>query len=313
MGVEPRVSTIGLRCECCGKRSIVLHKDGCGLVCSSCGHVVSATNIEEGPEWRSFEGGGDSRVRVGTPLNHRMQDKGLSTLVGLANEGSTGIVGRARGDLKRLRKWQQKLSGFDSKERSLSHALIELTRVGERLNISNHVLNEASHIFRIVLERKLVRGISISVMAAASLCIALRQEGVSRNLTELSSAWDLEPKKISRIYRLLTRQLRIKIPVVDPLNHVRKICGRAGLSKKVMLEAEKIVRLAQRKKLTIGKSPIGTASAAVYYACVLMDAEKTQQEIAVAANITEVTLRNRYKNLNDHLEYAPPTHRIDST
>ncbi len=267
--------------------------------------------MEEGPEWRSFEGGGDSRIRVGMPLTSRVQDKGLSTLVGLKNEDSTGIPGRTKGDIKRLRKWQQRISGSASKERNLSHALSELNRIGERLNIPNHILNEASHIFRIVLERKLVRGVSINVMAAASLCIALRQEGVSRNLTELSSAWDLEPKKISRIYRLLTRQLRIKIPIVDPLNHVRKICVRAGLSKKVMLEAEKIVRLAQRKKLTIGKSPIGTASAAVYYACVLMDANKTQQDIAVAANITEVTVRNRYKSLNDHLEYGPPTHQID--
>lgn len=295
------MSVIGLKCECCRGKEFILDRNGGGLICSGCGYVIPAKNIEEGPEWRSFEGDDGSRIRVGMPPTLMMQDKGLSTLIGL--EGQDSIRGNA-GDWKRLRKWQRRISTHTSNGRNLSYALSELNKLGEKLGVPYHVLNRASYIYRMALERKLVRGRAIKYMVVGALYVALRYEGITKTKKELSRASGLEAKELARHYRLLLKALRIKMPVADPVRHVRKICACGGIAKEVALRAEKIVRLAQRQRLTIGKDPVGVASAAVYYACVLMGVEKSQRNIAVAANITEVTVRNRYKSFSDQLNLS---------
>jgi len=134
----------------------------------------------------------------------------------------------------------------------------------------------------------------------------LRYDNIPRTLKELSRASGIEKKELARCYRMLVKELKLAMPVADPLKYVRKICVNAGLSKRTLLEAEKIIRLSQKKKLTAGKDPIGLAAAAVYYACFLLDVKQTQRDIAVAADITEVTVRNRYKNPSDELVLEKP-------
>jgi len=55
-------------------------------------------------------------------------------------------------------------------------------------------------------------------------------------------------------------------------------------------------------RLTSGRGPTGIAAAATYIASVLAGERRTQREIAEVANVTEVTIRNRYKELLDKLE-----------
>nr|AIF11153.1 transcription factor TFIIB cyclin-related protein (TFIIB, GTF2B, SUA7, tfb) [uncultured marine thaumarchaeote KM3_50_F11] len=55
----------------------------------------------------------------------------------------------------------------------------------------------------------------------------------------------------------------------------------------------------QKNEVSAGKDPMGLAAAALYLACVKNDEDKTQRDIAEAANVTEVTIRNRYKGLKD--------------
>lgn len=303
-----RVSITGFRCEECRGTEFVLDQIGEELVCVGCGHVVLKQNIEEGPEWRSFEGEQTSRVRVGMPPTLLMQDKGLSTIIGREDEDSTGrrIVGKAKRDLNRLRKWQQRISIYNSIERNLSYALSELNKQGEKLDIPFSVLERASYIYRMALERGLVRGRAINSIVSAALYVALRYDGIPRTLLELSVTSGVEKKELARCYRMLVRELRLKMPVVDPVKHIRKICIKGTLGKRVTLEAEKLVRLAQKRKLVAGKDPVGVAAAAIYYACVLMGAKKTQRDVAIAADMTEVTVRNRYKSLSDHLRVERP-------
>ncbi|MFQ5710935.1 MAG: transcription initiation factor IIB family protein [Candidatus Geothermarchaeales archaeon] len=305
---ESPISILGLKCEYCGGNEFILDKDRGELVCVACGHVAMRQNIEEGPEWRSFEGEEKSRVRVGLPPSLLMQDKGLSTVIGSEDEDSTGrrIGGRAKRDLNRLRKWQQRISIYSSIERNLSHALNELNKIGERLDIPRDVLERASYIYRLALERDLVRGRAINSIVSAALYASLRYYNIPRTLKELAKTAEIDKKELARCYRMLVKELKMKMPVVDPINYVRKISARGGLSKRVALEAEKIIRIAQKRKITAGKDPIGLAAAAVYYACVLLDVKKTQRDIAIAADITEVTVRNRYKSLSDRIKLEKP-------
>jgi len=59
-------------------------------------------------------------------------------------------------------------------------------------------------------------------------------------------------------------------------------------------------------KLTSGRGPAGIAAAATYIATVLTNERKTQREIAEIASVTEVTIRNRYKELLEKLMIEVP-------
>jgi len=305
---EMPVSISGLKCPNCGGNKFVLNKERGELICISCGNVVLIENIERGPEWRTFEGEEKDRSRVGLPQSLLIQDKGLSTLIGTENEDSMGrkLEVTVKGDIDRLRKWQRRISIYGSVERNLVHALNELNKLGEKLDLPRDVLERASYIYRMALEKDLVRGRAIDTIIAAALYAALRYYRIPRTLREVAAASGRSKKDLARCYRMLVRNLNLRMPLADPLQYVRRICVNAGLDKRVMLEAEKIIKLAQKKKLTAGKDPIGLAAAAVYYACVLLGIKKTQRDIAIAAGITEVTVRNRYKSLSEELKLKEP-------
>ena len=56
--------------------------------------------------------------------------------------------------------------------------------------------------------------------------------------------------------------------------------------------------------MTAGKDPTGLAAAAIYIAGIIEGERRTQREIAETATVTEVTVRNRYKELVRKLEIA---------
>jgi transcription initiation factor TFIIB len=96
------------------------------------------------------------------------------------------------------------------------------------------------------------------------------------------------------------------MPIADPLTYVSKIAERTGISGKTQGIAIKFLRQAKRKRVSAGKDPMGLAAAALYIACLQNDEKKTQKDIAEAAGVTEVTVRNRYKSLKRQLKIDIP-------
>ncbi len=91
------------------------------------------------------------------------------------------------------------------------------------------------------------------------------------------------------------------MPVEDPVRCISKIASRAEISMVTQQEAIRVLKDAKKKGVVSGKDPMGLAAAALYVACVVTGEKKTQKEIAEIANVTEVTVRNRYKGLKDAL------------
>src|SRR3989344_1663127 len=67
------------------------------------------------------------------------------------------------------------------------------------------------------------------------------------------------------------------------------------------LKAKKILKEAVDEEVTSGKGPTGVAAAALYIAAVLEGEKRTQRDIADVVGVTEVTIRNRYKDLVEKL------------
>jgi len=235
------------------------------------------------------------------PLSFSVHDKGLSTMIGQVGKDAFGrtIPTKTMFQMLRLKKWHIRSSYQSSVDRNLSHAMTELSRLTDKLHIPKSVKERAAVIYRKALEKGLVRGRSISAIAAASLYAACRVTGTPRTLRELSEHSTIEKKDLARCYRLLLRELNMSMPIPKAQYRVPKIAAKVDISENTQQAAVDILRKAEELKTT---APMGLAAAALYIACVMNDEKRTQKMIADAAGVTEVTIRNRYKGLKEALK-----------
>jgi len=291
-------------CPECGSSNLVEDYDLGEVICQSCGLVLSEHAINRGPEWRAFtKEEKEQRGRVGIPTSFSIHDKGLSTVIDHVNRDAFGrqLPLARRLEMLRLRKWQIRTRVHSSVDRNLAQAMAELDRLTDRIHVPAPIKERAAVIYRKALDSGLVRGRSIAAIAAASLYAACRYSETPRTLKEVSAASRIRKKDVARCYRLLLRELEMKMPVEDPVKCVSKIASKVDISMQTQRKAFDILKEARRRGMVAGKDPMGLAAASLYVACVLEGEKKTQKEIAEVANVTEVTVRNRYKNLKETL------------
>ena len=294
-------SDSGLVCNRCGKNSVITDHDTDERFCGKCGYVIPEVIQDSRPEWRSFskDGQGQDPTRTGSPTSLAMHDRGLSTNIGLLNKDSSGkpLSSTMKNTIERLRTWDSRSKVHSSSDKNLRQALSELSALKDKLTLTDAVIEKASYIYRKANEKNLVRGRSISAMLAASLYAACRDAETPRTLNDLSESSNIKRKDIARCYRLLYRELDLKMPVVDSVFCISRIASSLDIPEKTRRHAINIIRETQEQHQTAGKDPMGLAAAALYMACVENLVSCTQKEIALASNVTEVTIRNRYKGL----------------
>ncbi len=289
-------------CSRCGKKALITDAETGEIFCGSCGFVSSEHTESTGPERRSFPDDRINRERTGGGTSLAIHDQGLSTVIGPTNRDSTGkpLSSSMKQTLKRLRIWDSR-SQNERKEKNLRRAFNELNRFKDKLSLSDAVVEKAAYIYRKALDKKLVRGRSIPGMMGSALYAACREVGTPRTLKDIAVTANVKKKYLAAYYRLLVKELDLKMPVVDPVQNVARIANKIGLSEKTKRYAVEILRKAEENKISAGKNPMGLAAAALYIACITNGENKTQRDFAEAANITEVTIRNRHKGLSELL------------
>lgn len=276
------------------------------VVCMNCGVVVDSKIADSGPEWRAFdEEQRVKRTRVGAPLTYTIHDKGLSTMIDWHDRDIYGksLSPGQKAQVYRLRKLQRRVRVSDYTERNLSIALGEITKISNNLNLPKNIIETASVIYRKAVKERLIRGRSINGITAAATYLACRQCGLPRTLDEVTQSSSVNKKEVSRSYRFLVNELDCYTPPIRPGQYISKISNHLTMQGKVEEIAYKILSAAKEAKLTAGRGPTGLAAAASYTASLLTGERKTQREIAKIAQVTEVTVRNRYKELRDRLMF----------
>ncbi len=287
-------------CFRCGKNSLLTDEDTGEQFCGKCGYVVTEKIQATGPEWRSFQkDGGSDPTRTGAPSSLTIHDMGLSTVINPQNRDATGkpLTASMKSTIERHRTWDNRSQVHEPVDRNLRQALSELNKLKDKVAISANVLEKAAYLYRKALEKKFVRGRSISAMIAASLYAACRDTETPRTLKDIADAANVKRKDISRCYRLLHNELDLKMPVVDSVQCIARISSKLKISEKTKRYAIKVLKDAQDRKESAGKDPMGLAATALYLSCVQNGVSITQRDLAEAAGVTEVTIRNRYKGL----------------
>ncbi|OGS41423.1 MAG: transcription initiation factor IIB [Euryarchaeota archaeon RBG_13_31_8] len=293
------------RCQKCGSTHLIKDYSRAELICKDCGLVIDEDLIDHGPEWRAFDSEQrDKRSRTGSPMTYTIHDKGLSTTIGWKNRDSYGksIPTRNRAQIYRLRKWQSRIRLNDATERTLATALSALDRMASSMSLPRTVRETAAMIYRKAAWNKLVRGRSIEGVTAASLYAACRQCHVPRTLDEISNTAHITRKEIGRTYRYISHELGLKLLPTSPEDYVSRFCSELKLSSVVQAKTLQILKEAAQKELTSGRGPTGLAASSLYIASVICSERRTQREIANIAGVTEVTIRNRYKEITEKLD-----------
>lgn len=270
------------------------------LICAKCGLVLKEDIIDRGQEWRAFDSEQMSkRARSGAPLTFTKHDKGLTTEIGKGLGELYKVPAKKRAQYYRLKKWHKRL--IESKDRNLSFALSELQRIISFLNLPSAVHERIGRYYEEAVDRGLVRGRSIESVIAALVYAVARQFNTPRTLDEIAEASGIEKREIGRTYRYIARELGLRILPSDSKDFVPRFCSMLNLSDKVQAKAVEILGKAKKLDITSGKGPTGVAAAAIYIACVLHGEKRTQREVASIVSVTEVTIRNRYKELVERL------------
>ncbi|ERG95624.1 transcription initiation factor IIB family protein [Haloquadratum walsbyi] len=302
--VEPEsaneyISGDRIRCpECDG--DTVASADGSKTICSACGLIITEDEIDRGPEWRAFDANErDKKARVGSPTTTLMHDKGLSTNIGWQNKDAHGqsVSAEKRRKLKRLRTWNERIRTQGSKDRNLKHALGEIDRMASALGIHQTTRETASMIYRQALKADLLPGRSIEAVATAVLYASSRMDGVARSIDEVATVSRVPTLEIKRTYRYIIRELDIQIPPTNPIEYIGRFASAVGCDDETKRRARALIQQATSKGVHSGKHPVGIAASALYAAGQLCDAKLTQSEISKAADVSEVTIRNRYREI----------------
>jgi len=288
------------KCPECAGINLFWNREKGEIICKDCGLVIEDKMVDMGQEWREFDSeGAEKRRRTGAPMTYTQYDQGLGTEVGQQSD-LLRLGGKDRNKFFRLRKWQYRIS--TAIERNLKLALGELKRVSSYLKLPKSVEEESARIYTLAVQRGLVRGRSMESVVAGALYAACRRHDVPRTLDELSEASGIEKKEIGRTYRFVTRELGINILPSNPADYIARFASALKLSPESQSRSIDILEMAQRAELTSGRGPTGIAAAALYVSALIHGEKRTQREVADVAGVTEVTIRNRYKELLDKLK-----------
>ena len=183
--------------------------------------------------------------------------------------------------------------------------MTELDRLASQMGLAKAIKELGADLYRRLILGRLVRSRSIDAMVAAAVYAACRMRESPRSLEEIARYTRVNKKKIGASYRLLVTKLKIRMPISEPANYIPRFVSDLGLPGIVQMKALEIIEEAKTKRgLVTGRDPRGLASAAIYIASILTDNRVTQREIAAASGVTEVTIRNRYKELVSRLELS---------
>ena len=287
-------------CVSCGETSFTEDHVRGEHICTSCGLVVSERTTDRGPEWRAFTTEErNARARTGAPMSLTMADRGLSTMIDWRNRDASGraLTSTTRAAIYRMRKWHIRSRLHGSQHRNLGIAMSELERLSSQLGVPRDVRETSALIYRKSLTKKLIRGRSIESVVAASIYLACRIHRIPRRLDEVASETNVDRKQIGHAVRLVVSQINVVVPLASAKDLIPRLSSDLLLEGRTVRKATEIIKEAKEKYVTIGKDPGGIAGAALYIAGIVEKDRRTQREIAKVSRVTEVTIRNRYKEL----------------
>lgn len=276
-------------------------------ICSGCGLVTMEQIADSGPEFRVTEFADKMRLARATgQTTYSQHDLGISTEISISSKDYSGktINSEVANQMHSLRKWQTRIRVTSPKDRRLANVLGKIGETCQELTLPKNILETASIIYRSLDGRVEVKGKSVACMAAATIYMACKQCNVVRSLDEVCKGiggakdFKMRTKLTAKYYRTMVMELgTTTAPVITLDKYISKIANMTNADVRVERLAVEIASKTQDHNLADGKSPNGIAAAYLYISSILLGQSVLQRDISSTAGITEVTIRNRCKEI----------------
>jgi transcription initiation factor TFIIB len=286
----------GLTCPECGSNEIMSDSVRGEKICSKCGLILNESMIDTQQDWRAFDSEDlEKSARTGAPLTRMRHDKGIGTEIGKSQAELFKVSAGKRGQYFRIKQWQKRL--VSSKDRNFGYALAELERIASALNLPRNLQEEVSSMYEKALEEGLVKGRSIEAVIGSLVYALSREYGTPRLMNEICAVSGVDKRDLGRTYRYVARKLGLRILPAKAIAYVPRCATILKLNDKVQVDAKKYLESLNTQEDISGKGPIGVAAAALYIAAIMNEQFIPQRKIADAIGVTEVTIRNRCKDI----------------
>ena len=279
------------------------------VCCPECKSAVVDEQMDDyGPEAKGVTL--VDKMRLARATGHTtlsQHDMGIATEIYVASTEFSGkkINSSVSNQMQNLRKWQQRVRVTSPRERRLTNVLGKITETCESCGLSKNVIETASKIYRSLDGKNIeVKGKSVISITVAVVYLACKQCDVVRSLEEICKQVCLEKdvkaksKLAAKYYRNLVLEMGQEItPVVTMGKYISKIANLTRTDVRVERLALEIAEKAQVQGITDGKAPNGIASAYMYIGSILLGQTVLQRDVSTVSGITEVTIRNRVKEI----------------
>ena len=293
-------------CPICKSSSVISDPESGEIVCSKCGIVIS-DRIQDNKELPTFFNTeqAEDRRRTGIPTSLARADMGLSTVIARSDKDASGyeIEPSMISRMHRLRTWDFRTQVGSGSHQNLRYAFRELDTLKDKLGLPDATIEKTAYIYRKAQQRGLARGRSIPALLAASIYTVCRQMGIPRTLDDIAIISNTKRKSIAKCYRQIIFELDLKHPIIDTTKCIARVANKVNLSERTKHQAIDLMNDVVKSGLSAGKDPMGLAATVVYASCVRTGERKSQIDIANAADITEVTIRNRFKDIKNRLTF----------
>jgi transcription initiation factor TFIIB len=294
---------IQIKCETCDG-DLIFDSDTNEKICASCGIVISAMYEIESKSHLSMKYMDHGAAEQHT--NHMMYDVSLPSFIGEKNIDVNGKrIDRFHSD--KMRRLDRRTISNDPKIRNLNKAVREIRRITEILGMKMLIAERASYIYKKAFGQGLIRGRSISGIAAAAIYVACKELDIPHSVDEIENLIEnVNKKNVLRYYKLLLKQMRLNVGLPNPIAHLSRISERARLSGRTERKAIEILSKVGTDSTLVGKKPISIAAAALYLASLQTKERTTQLRIAIASELTTITIRKRCVEIMQILEKSKP-------
>ncbi|MFX1442215.1 MAG: transcription initiation factor IIB family protein [Promethearchaeota archaeon] len=278
--------------ECGGKDTFIQEKGE--IICNNCGLIISERNID------NFNIG--LRFFTSEEIEKKLTTGPPQTIFSNLNQSTIIKINHIRNpDLKRAAK-KDKLIEWNEKNLLISGN--EIKRITASLRLPRYVKDMAMTLYKRYLKDNMLSGRSINGMVAACIFYVCRVKQISRSLKEISNKANLKhenSKEIYNCYKTLIKELNLKTPPPDPILFVPRFISELKLDFKVESPTIKIIRSFTSRSCSTGKDPRVIAASALYLVCKMINITISQKEVAKVAQITNISLCKRYKEILDLL------------
>jgi transcription initiation factor TFIIIB Brf1 subunit/transcription initiation factor TFIIB len=185
-----------------------------------------------------------------------------------------------------------------STDNHLEKASSNIETVASELGCSSRIVDLAETLYPQILDgrNKQIQKIEPAALAVLYLAAKIQEEPIDpeeiASINSVSTSKDIILRRARDFTNLLSLDLK---PFFDANPYINRFCEDLNLGEEIKERSFEIINYCSKKGLTSGKEPSAMAAGAIYLAGIELDENITQEEIGDVANISTVTIRNRYQ------------------